>query len=443
MAGSVSTLVVAGPAGRVALRVPASVTVADLLTEALAAVGGELDTTTSWLLARPKGEGLDPERTLGDLGLPDGSLLVLRPAVASEDETLSEDLPEAVASVVGSTPGQWSTEDVATLCAAAGVAAVLGLAYALAGMTPSIQQAGICFGVGLGIVVLAALCSRAPGVGRVGRWIALASLPLWALGGAGSAASISNGALAAAAVGLLVGAMAVWVAVDGARAQASGVALAAAIAGLGAAVAVPTKVAPDVAAGVAALLALAVMGLLPGMAVQMAGTLEIDPAQAGAKGQLEQSVAAGRDLLAWLLFGDAVLLGGSAVLLAAAAAPFGLALAGVIGLAAALQARHRGFLAEAGPLAVAAVVAAGALEAALAGKYVPGAWLPIAGSAIALVDVIVAVSIAYAAGRFASTVDSRRWFGLLEFVADAAVIPLILGLVGVYDFIFNQAKHLL
>jgi len=41
----------------------------------------------------------------------------------------------------------------------------------------------------------------------------------------------------------------------------------------------------------------------------------------------------------------------------AAASPFAVALAGVVALALALQARHHTFLAEAAPLAVAAIVA--------------------------------------------------------------------------------------
>lgn len=443
MAGSVCTLVVAGPTGRVALRVPPSVTVADLLSEAIASVGGDLDTTTPWLLAQPKGDALDPERTVGQLGLVDGSLLVLRPAVAAEDETISEDLPEAVAAVVESTRGQWSANDVGTLGAAVAALSVLAAGAAVSQVATPVERVAAAAGVGLVALAFGAFASRFEVLARLGRWVALASLPLWAMAGAAASASFPAGIPAAAAVGILVGALVVWFAVEGARSQAAGVALAAAVFGIGDAVTVPSKLPADVAAGIVAVLALALVGMLPSFSVQMAGILDIDSARKGAKRDLEWSVAAGRDVLAWLILGDAVVLAGATAVLAAGASPYAPALAGVVALATILQARHHGFLAEAAALAVAALVGLGVLEAALAVRLVPDQWLPVAASSIALADAVAAVLAVLIASRFKSSVDSRRWFGLLEFIANAAVIPLLLGVVGLYDFVFSQAKHLL
>jgi type VII secretion integral membrane protein EccD len=438
-----NTLIVAGPAGRVALRVPPSVTVADLLSEALAAVGGELDTTSRWLLARPAGDALDPERTVGQLGLMDGSLLVIRPAVEAEAESLSEDLPEAVGSVLESAHGQWSVADVGTLGAGVAVVAVLAASLAVFQANTPMVRLTTSLAAGLAVLLAGAISSRTAGLTRLGRWAAMASLALWAIGGAAAASSFPSDVLAAAAIGVLIGSLAIWFTVEGATAPALGAAFAAAIFGVGDAITVPAKAPLVVAAGIVAAMAVLAVGMLPKISVQMAGILEIDSAAGGAKRSLERSVAAGRDILAWLVVGDAVLLGGAVVVLAWSGGPYAYVMAAVIAIAAALQARHHGFRREAAPLMIAALVGLGALEVALAVHYAPASMLAVIGTAAALADVGAAMAVVSVAGRFSSSVDSRRWFGWLEFVANAAVIPLLLGLVGVYEFVFTQAKRLL
>jgi hypothetical protein len=232
-------------------------------------------------------------------------------------------------------------------------------------------------------------------------------------------------------------------AVPGARPQATSAALVTGIAGLGVALTVPTKLSIEVAAGFVAVFALASVGMLPGLAVSMAGTLDIEPSESGAKARLARAIDDGRDMLAWMLVGASVLLTGAAVLFAAGSNAYGLALSGVIAGSLALQARHHGFRAEALPLALAALVCAGALEIGLTIHFAPAGLVQAVAAGVALVDALVVVGIVAVAADFKSSVDSRHWFGVLEFLFNAAVIPLVVGLVGVYDFVFGQAKHLL
>lgn len=444
MAGSVSTVVVAGPAGRVALRVPPSVTVADLLAEALGTVGGDLETTTRWLLARPKGDALDPEETIGRLGLADGTLLVIRPAVEAEDETLSEDLPEAVAGVVEAAPGQWTAADVAMLGALAAAAAVLASAASLWQLSTSLERVAVAVPAGLVALAFGAAASRTQSLSRVGRWVALSGLALWAVGGAGAVAeSLPVAVPAAAALAVLAGALAIWFLVNDARNQACACALGAAIVGVGFAATVPVRASADVGAGIVVVLALMVVGMLPMVSVQMAGLLEIDSSAPDAKRRLVLSVASGRDVLGWLILGDAFVLVGASAVLAVGVGPYAPALAGVVTLATILQARHHGFRTEAAPLAVAAVTMAAVVEFGAVFHGIQTAWAPVVGAGMALLDVVVAVIVVEGAGRFSSSVDSRRWFGILEFLANAAIVPLFLGVIGLYDVVFTQAKHLL
>jgi hypothetical protein len=244
----------------VALRVPPSVTVADLLAEALGSVGGDLETTTRWLLARPKGDALDPEETIGRLGLADGTLLVIRPAVEAEEETLSEDLPEAVAGVVEAAPGQWSVSDVATLGAAVAGLAVLASAAALWQVSSPLERSAVALPAALVALLAGAVASRMESLGRIGRWVGLCGIALWAVGAAGLAAeSLPSAVVAAASVGVLVGALATWFAVKGAGNQASASALGAALVGIGFAATVPTNASAAVGAGI-----VVVLGLMDG-----------------------------------------------------------------------------------------------------------------------------------------------------------------------------------
>lgn len=444
MAGSVTTLLIAGPTARVALRASASVSVADLLNEAMAPAGGDLDASSGWELATLRGERLDPERLVGQLGLADGAMLVLRPVAQTSAEAINEDLPEAVAGVVQSSEGRWAPGDVGTLAAAVSVGGVAALGVAAYQLSSYSERAAVA-GIGaVATLVVGAAAARYGPLARLGRWLAIAGLALWGLAGeAGALVAYPRGEAAFAAVGVLLGAVIVWALIAEARPAVTAAAFGAAICGVGCAAIVPLKLSMGVAAALAGLLALGSLGMLPGLALQLTGTLELDSAEPGVKGQLQSSLGSAREYLAWLISGAAAVLAGSGVLLALDPSWFGPALAAMIALAMALQARHHGFWREAAPLGVAALVVLGAVEMAVIIRLVPADTVPLAAACVAGIDVLVALAIAFVAGSFTSTVDSRRLFGTVQWVVDATIVPLLLGVVGVFDFVATQAKHLL
>jgi type VII secretion integral membrane protein EccD len=427
----------------VALRVPPTVTVADLISEAMAAVGGELETATHWVLALPKGDVLEPDRGVGQLGLLDGSLLILRPATEAETENVREDLPEAVASALEEATGRWSSESAATVAAVACAGLTLAAAVAVWMASPDLVCAVLAFGAGLGVVLASALLARTVTLARVGRWTALASLPLWAVGGASAIGAFPAGIPAASALAVLAGAMLILLMVPGMRSPAVGAILAAAVFGLGSAVVVPVDLPSVVPTVVVALLALAALGLLPRIAIGLAGVLSIDSAEQGGDSGIASSVAEARGLLGWMLVGLSSVLGLVSVQLALSDGPFALALAGAVALITLLRARHHSFVAEIAPLAGAALVGFVTVEVALIDRLAPAGMTPFVGVGMAFADGLLVAMLALVAGEESGSVDTRRWLSRLEYTVVAAVIPLAVGALGVYDFVFNQAKHLL
>ena len=443
VAGSTCSLLIAGPCGRIALRVPSTVTVAELLAEATPAVGGEAETDASWVLATPRGEALDPERSVGLLGLLDGSLLVLRSATRAEAENIHEDLPEAVAESLESAPGRWSAETAATVaglfCAtiAIGVAAVIWAGWS------DLARAAVAFGAGVAVVVMSMLLARAGVLARVGSWTALASLPLFAVGGASAMETFPAGVPAAGAVGLIAGGILVLAAVPGTRSPASGVVAGATVFGVASAPSAAVDLPAAVPPVLVVLLALGLLGLLPRLAVQVAGLLEIDSSKPNSAALVVSAVAEGHLLLAWLTTGTCAALGIGFVALAAQDSPFGLGLIGVATAALLFRARHYSFVAEILPLAALALIGLLAVEVGTLARYVDGPMQPFVAIGIALADGVAIVSIASLADPAGGSLDTRRWLSRLEYAVDAAILPVAIGALGVYDFVFDQAKHLL
>ena len=205
VAGSTCSLLVAGPRGRIALRVPPTVTVAELLADACAALGGETEDAGHWVLATPRGEALDPERSVGQLNLLDGALLVLRAASQAEAANIREDLPEAVGASLEEAPGRWSAQAADTLAAVFASALALLSAVVVWRATPELTRAELAFGGGLGLVVVCVLLSRFTPMARTAMWMALAALPMFAIGGGSVMSVVPAGMPAAAALGLLAG----------------------------------------------------------------------------------------------------------------------------------------------------------------------------------------------------------------------------------------------
>ena len=443
VAGSTCSLLVAGPRGRIALRVPPTVTVAELLADACAALGGETEDAGHWVLATPRGEALDPERSVGQLNLLDGALLVLRAASQAEAANIREDLPEAVGASLEEAPGRWSAQAADTLAAVFASALALLSAVVVWRATPELTRAELAFGGGLGLVVVCVLLSRFTPMARTAMWMALAALPMFAIGGGSVMSVVPAGMPAAAALGLLAGGVLILSAVPGTRAPAIGVVLASVIYGLGTAPAVTFKLPAAVPIVIVVLLALAALGLLPRIAVQTAGVLQIDSSTPTGGSEVARSVAEGHSLLAWMLVGICALFCLPAAQLAINGSPWVLALVGVVGLVTVLRARHHVFVAEIIPLAVTALACLVAVEAGLLFHHMSASMVPFVGVGVAIGDAILVIALAMLANGQESSLDTRRWLSRLEYLVDAAVIPVAIGAFGVYDFVFGGAKHLM
>jgi hypothetical protein len=144
-----------------------------------------------------------------------------------------------------------------------------------------------------------------------------------------------------------------------------------------------------------------------------------------------------------MLAGLGAVLGLSIVLMAIDGSPFALALAALIGLVTLLRSRHHGFVGEIVPLVAVSMVALVAVEVSLVTRLVPSDFVSAAEVAVAFLDGVIVVCATSLAGAGQGSVDTRRWLSRLEYAVDAAVVPVAIGALGVYDLVLDQAKHLL
>ncbi|MFE0731266.1 type VII secretion integral membrane protein EccD [Streptomyces antibioticus] len=266
---------VRAPARSIDLAVPSDVPVADLLPAVIGYGGDELDESGlehgGWVLQRLGGPPLDPEGTLDSLGLRDGEALYLRPRAEALPEVHLDDLVDGISTTMRSRPLGWTPEASRRL--------LHGLAVAT---------------LTLGIVFL-----TLPGLPGWLRALAASVAGLLLLAGAGSAAR----AVGDSAVGSVLGLMAVpyftlagWLLPGGELSGAEGDAV------LGA-----RLLAASAAAGGAAVLALAAVGMYPALFL---GTASV--AAAGALGaallilELTPEQAAGFVVVVVVLFGGLV-----------------------------------------------------------------------------------------------------------------------------------------
>jgi hypothetical protein len=244
----------------------------------------------------------------------------------------------------------------------------------------------------------------------------------------------TNGfALAAAGItGVAVGAIAAAAAappirVPSAAVTLAGVLLAGATAAVGLLGFTTTQ-----AAAVLAVLTIALAAQLPGWAVGASGLVGFDESETPQLETVGRQVTSGRQLLAWLLGGTCVAgAAGLSVLALDGLAARSLCVAAV--LAFALRARHHRFLGEVVPLAGAAAVGGLTLEAGLAWSGGAAAEVAVLAAGVAL----LVVAVLLAEGSLSPQV--RRWLGNAELVANMALTPLALWVVGAFAALASWA----
>jgi ESX secretion system protein EccD len=425
-------LTVVGSARRVDVTLPAGVPVADLLWDLVDMLDEHVDGAAArWGLVQVGGHVLDPERSLAEQGIHDGTMLFLRDITTPPSLPAIDDYAERVALAVDAQRGRWTTRLVTPLLAggAGACLAVAGLLVIVAADPTSraiVGVAGAAVSVGAGLAF--AIGVRRHNLAAI---VVLGGLPLWAaagaglagLGGASSIGTFSAG-LGAVAVGSVVA-----IAVVGAAAvtPAAGIIAATVLPALVLAGCAVSGAGLFVASALLSPLELGALALLPAVTVRVAG---IDSAN---QGVLLARLTRGRHLMAALIIGTVTVLVVSMAVTAVAGEWFARALVTVAAIALAIRARHFRFAAEVAPLLAGALAGVLFLEIPLA------VWLGStlhstgAGPAILIADGAVMVAAARWKRGWDMPPRAFRWLGRLEALAIAASVPLALGAIGTYD----------
>ncbi|MEW2397787.1 type VII secretion integral membrane protein EccD [Streptomyces sp. NPDC046862] len=266
---------VRAPARTVDLAVPSDVPVADLLPTVIGYGGDDLEESGlehgGWVLQRLGGPPLDPESTLDSLGLRDGEALYLRPRTEALPEVHLDDLVDGISTTMRQRPYGWSPEAGRRLLHGLAVATLaLGVVFLAVPGSPGWLRALVALAAGLLLLAGAGSAARAVGDSAAGSMLGLMATPYFALAG--------------------------WLLPGGELSGADGDAV------LGA-----RLLAASAAAGGAAVLALAAVGMYPALFL---GTASI--AVAGALGavlilvKLSPEQAAGAVVVVVVLFGGFV-----------------------------------------------------------------------------------------------------------------------------------------
>lgn len=424
--------------GRVDVEVPADVPVADLLPELTALAGqGDLDALPrAWVLSRVGGRVLDPERSLAEGGVVDGTVLELLPAPDVRTAVVSDRLDE-VADAVGRAPGSWR-EDQRALVLGAAAAGLIALG------APMVGAAGPRATAAAGAALVAvAVTTGAFGIRRRGRAglaaaVGAGGLAWWAAAGVALAADGARPLsvlVAGGALGLLCGAVCAGAA-SARPAPFAGAGLMAVLTLVGTvAVAEGLKVAG--AAAIVALVAATLPVLFPAAVVRFAGVERFVesgwlPGQGvggghrpGAAGVVVQRA---RDLSTWLLVGDLAVLVGAGAVLGASRDGWAVALGLVAAISVALRFRLFRATSEVAVLSTGSLLTVAAVLAGRAAVTRGDSLRYLGAGAFALgVSVLVA-----ALARPASGPRARRRLDRLQLAADIALVPLVLGAVGIY-----------
>jgi len=428
---------VCGPQARIDLALPADLPFAQLLPAIADHVGAPPE--DDWVLQRldeaPFDEGSTPEQA----GLRHGELLYLRPVTAQLPALSHDDVADVIATGVNGLPARWRPEwaRIVALTVVA-VASAAAAALIVAAGPPWRASAFIAAGIALGFLVAAAVVARVPGDPVAGCVLGLAGLPhtflagylasrgdLRVLIGLGTLTLVGLAAVAGGGVVLPVAAIS----------AAAGVGSVA----VGAWLAIPGASAAAVAA-VTMAVTLAMTPLIPGAAFRMARiplpdlpaseadlrreTLTIDSAAV-----LRQTAPADRFVTGAVL-AQAMVCVAAMIPLALSTDPLARISCGVFGCALLLRARV--FQGGAQRLAL--------LTAGLAGPLILAGAIARHGSQRVILTEILPVLLAVAAVFVAAGLrpGPRRspfWglaAGLADLVVIIALIPLALGVAGVY-----------
>jgi uncharacterized Zn-binding protein involved in type VI secretion len=285
--------------------------------------------------------------------------------------------------------------------------------------------------------------TRQPLAGTV---LAMAGLPLWAVGGASAAHLSGHGAAAVAggSAAVVVGAAAAAFAGRPAAAPAAAVAAVAAPLAVVAALGAALGAGVTERAAVLAVVWLAIADQLPRLATLLAGLSVREETMGASSAELRARVDRGHRSLAWLLAGVSLGLTWAVITLALSGRPAAWALCLAVALAAGLRARRHRFTAEVVALAVPGLAGAVALEAAVPLSLDSlGAAGPVFAAGLLLATAAGALGLALGVrGLTEPSPRRRRTLDAVELMANLALVPLAVAVLGLFNLIYQQARHL-
>jgi type VII secretion integral membrane protein EccD len=445
-----SRVTVVAPRTRIDLALPSDVAVAHLLPMLLKMAGESTADGGSkhggWCLAKLGGDAIDPERPLSSLGVVDGDLLQLRRRSDDPPPPLFDDVVDAIALATPDSYRPWTRSTACTLGMIAGGLALLASAVALllAGAKPAfaLPAAGLAGATAVIALIAGGAIARVYGEVNAGVLVAAASLPLgfvsglYIVPGAVHAAnyllaSMITLVLACASIMILGAGITPFVA--SATAAALG-ALAFLTASL------VDRPAAGIAAGAAAL-ALGAISALPRLTIQLA-RLPMPRIPASAQDlqedvgfpdytAIEHRTGLAHRYLTGMIMGSGAVAAIGAIL-ASAGGTLGIVLCMVVATVLLLRARSYANGSQAIALLVSGMVAvAGLLAGLLATAGQPGVLL--AGFAGLLVLAVLALVTGIALPRRRFSPVLRQSVDVIEAVLIAAVLPLALGVLDLYN----------
>jgi type VII secretion integral membrane protein EccD len=451
----ISRVTIVAPTTRVDLALPTDVPLASLLPTLLTYAGEHLAdegvAQGGWLLSRLGGLALDSGSTAAQLDIRDGELLYLTPRGSAAGDIVFDDIVDAVATATQNRAGRWQVENTRRFALSCATAALLAGALVLLFAGPPTALAGaVGLGIGLALVVTAAVLARAFGESRSSGVLALVALPYALVGGALLVAG-DHPPIGLGAPHVLVGASAFIVYTAFATlavGQATGVFIGAGAAGLalgiGASISLALHARPAAAAAVVAALAFGLVPALP-MAAYRLARLPVPSVPTGPedlKGDAEtvdglrilaQSERADEFLTGLLGTVAVVLLGTEVVLAVDGGLPAAL-LCALLAVLVLLRARPYTGRRQRVPLLVVGAVGLGLFAASaftIAGPTVRLIVLPAGLLVVATLTLVYGLAVA---GKRVSPVWARA-LDIVEVLLIAGLVPLAAWVCGAYGWI--------
>ncbi|WP_026212409.1 type VII secretion integral membrane protein EccD [Longispora albida] len=445
-------ITVKAPKSRLDISLPGDVPFADMMPTLLQYAGTDLADDGAmqggWVLSRLGGDVLDSTKTATQLDLRDGEILYLTPRSQVAPDYVYDDTVDAVASAAVDRGGKWRLSHTRRYSVAVGIGALAGglLAILFSGTTMAAGAVGL--GLGVLLLVLAAIMSRVAGDSMVGAACGLVAAAYGTVGGllllADSVSTLDGINVLIAAAAMLFFVLLAAVAVGDARPVFIGAGVVSVMFLIGAVTGVLFGLSPS--GGAAVVSAILVLGLpsLPMNAYRLAKlpmpTIPTGPADLRADneivdgGRVRRGADTADQYLAGLLGGVAFTAVGVLLLVVTGGGMQGALLGTVLSLVLLTQARvFHGWLQRL-PLLL-----TGAIGLALVALASFSASSPLIRLAVVLAALLIlaGISLVYGlgvAGKRISPVWGRT-LDILEIILILGVVPLAAWVWGIYEWI--------